>query len=137
MRVIFSFTDTDPEDITGLDYHGVTNRGSKSIVLINYNDGEQQLPDDSFPMDILITEVAENIFEIRTFIKRNYDKVQNRKCMNNKTLYISLLICSTQHTVPKKRTSYWCEYMKVPQMEQKHHVVMVNVIFMVFFVGKE
>ena len=57
MRVIFSFTDTDPEDITGLDYHGATNRGSKSVVLINYNDGEQQLPDDSFPMDILITEV--------------------------------------------------------------------------------
>ena len=61
MRVIFSFTDTDPEGIIGLDYHG-TNRGSKSVVLINYKDGEQQLPDDSFPMDILITEVVGNHF---------------------------------------------------------------------------
>ena len=61
MRVIFSFTDTDPEDIIGLDYHS-TKRGSKSVVLINYNDGEQQLPDYSFPMDILITEVVGNHF---------------------------------------------------------------------------
>ena len=31
-----------------------------------------------------------------------------------------------QHTVPKKRTTYWCEFIKVQQLEQKHHVVMVG-----------
>ena len=57
MRVIYSFTDDDPEDITGLDYHGSSNRGTKSVVLINYNDGNQTLPEDSISMDFLVTEV--------------------------------------------------------------------------------
>ena len=54
--MIDSFTDTDPDDFTGLEHHG-SNRGSKSVVLLNYNDDEQQLPDDSISRDILITEV--------------------------------------------------------------------------------
>ena len=57
MRVIYSFTEDDPEDITGLEYHGSTNRGTKSVVLINYNDGNQTLPEDSVSMDFLVTEV--------------------------------------------------------------------------------
>ena len=57
MRVIYSFTDDDPEDITGLDYHGSSNRGTKSVVLINYNDGNQTLSEDSISMDFLVTEV--------------------------------------------------------------------------------
>ena len=60
IRVIFSFTDTDPEDITGLDYHG-TNRGTKSVILLNYNDGGQTLPDDAFHMDFRVTEVSMEI----------------------------------------------------------------------------
>ena len=55
--MIFSFTDTDPEDITGLDYHGGTNRGTKSVILLNYNKGGQTLPDDAFHMDFRVTEV--------------------------------------------------------------------------------
>ena len=57
MRVIYSFTDDDPEDITGLAYHGSSNRGTKSVVLLNYNDGNQTLPEDSISMDFLVTEV--------------------------------------------------------------------------------
>ena len=57
IRVIYSFTEDDPEDITGLEYHGPTNRGTKSVVLINFSDGDQTLPDDSISMDFLITEV--------------------------------------------------------------------------------
>ena len=61
IRVIYSFTDTDPEDITGLDYHGSTNRGSKSVLLLSYNGDDQTLPEDSISMDFLISEVK---FEI-------------------------------------------------------------------------
>ena len=61
MRVIYSFTDDDPEDITGLTYHN-NNRGTKSVVLINYNDGDQTLPEDSISMDFLVTEVS--IFQL-------------------------------------------------------------------------
>ena len=55
IRVIFSFTETDPEDITGLDYHGSSNRGTKSVILLNYNEDSQSLPDDAFSLDILIS----------------------------------------------------------------------------------
>ena len=58
LRVIFSFTDTDPEDITGLDYHGSSNRGTKSVILLNYNEGGQTLPDYAFHMDFRVTEVC-------------------------------------------------------------------------------
>ena len=57
IRVIFSFTDTDPEDITGLDYHGGDNRGAKSVLLLSHNDSNQTLPEDSISMDFLISEV--------------------------------------------------------------------------------
>ena len=57
-RVIYSFTDTDPEDITGLDYHGNTNRGTKSVILLNYNEDGQSLPEDAFSIDILVSEVC-------------------------------------------------------------------------------
>ena len=63
MRVIYSFTDVDPEDITGLEYHGSTNRGTKSVVLINNNDGNQTLPDDTITMDFLITEVCVSVYQ--------------------------------------------------------------------------
>ena len=56
--MIFSFTDSDPEDITGLDYHGSSNRGTKSVILLNYNEGGQTLPDDAFHMDFRVTEVC-------------------------------------------------------------------------------
>ena len=56
IRVIYSFTEDDPEDITGLEYHG-TNRGTKSVVLINYSDGDKTLPDDTISMDFLVAEV--------------------------------------------------------------------------------
>ena len=64
IRVIFSFTDTDPEDITGLDYHGSSNRGTKSVILLNYNGGSQTLPDDAISMDIIMSEVCANNLEI-------------------------------------------------------------------------
>ena len=57
IRVIYSFTDTDPEDITGLDYHGSSNRGTKSVLLLSYNNVNQTLPEDSISMDFLISEV--------------------------------------------------------------------------------
>ena len=56
--MIYSFTDTDPEDITGLDYHGSSNRGTRSVVLLYYNDIAESLPDDAISMDIVITEVS-------------------------------------------------------------------------------
>ena len=61
IRVIYSFTDTDPEDITGLDYHGSSNRGTKSVILLNYNEGGQTLPEDAFHMDFRVTEVCMEI----------------------------------------------------------------------------
>ena len=57
IRVIYSFSEDDPEDITELEYHGPTNRGTKSVALINYNDGNQTLPEDSISMDFIITDV--------------------------------------------------------------------------------
>ena len=65
-RIIYSFTDTDPEDITGLDYHGNTNRGTKSVVLLNYNDIAEDLPEDAISMDILISDVC---FKYPAFLK--------------------------------------------------------------------
>ena len=56
--MIFSFTDTDPEDITGLDYHGSSNRGTKSVILLTYNDDDQALPEDAISLEILISEVT-------------------------------------------------------------------------------
>ena len=67
IRVIFSFTDTDPEDITGLDYHGSANRGSKSVLLLNYNGDDQTLPEDSISMDFLISEVKYEMFTCHSF----------------------------------------------------------------------
>ena len=55
--MIFSFTDTDPDDITGLDYHGSSNRGTKSVILLTYNDDDQTLPEDAISLEILISEV--------------------------------------------------------------------------------
>ena len=57
IRVIYSFTDTDPENITGLSYHGSDNRGTKSVILLSYNDDGQTLPEDSINVDILVPEV--------------------------------------------------------------------------------
>ncbi len=57
MRVIYSFTNEDPDDITGLSYHGSNNRGTKSLALLSYNDGVQTLPDDAIIVDFRVTEV--------------------------------------------------------------------------------
>ena len=57
-RIIFSFTDEDPDDETGLSYHGSSNRGTKSVVLLSYHDEHQNLPDDVISMDILVSEVS-------------------------------------------------------------------------------
>ena len=64
IRVIYSFTDTDPEDITGLDYHGGSNRGTRSVILLYYNDVAESLPDDVVSMDIVITEVSLNRYKM-------------------------------------------------------------------------
>ena len=62
IRVIFSFT--DPENVTGLDYHGSSNRGSKSVLLLNYNGDSQSLPDDAISLDVVVSEVCANNVEI-------------------------------------------------------------------------
>ena len=64
IRVIFSFTETDPEDITGLDYHGSSNRGTKSVILLNYNGGSQNLPEDAISLDVVVSEVCGSNVEI-------------------------------------------------------------------------
>lgn len=69
MRVIFSFTDTDPDDITGLSYHGNENRGTKSLILRSHNEGSQSLPEDSVSMDILVTEVRMSDFVSPGFLR--------------------------------------------------------------------
>ena len=82
MRVIYSFTDDDPEDITGLAYHGSSNRGTKSVVLINYNDGNQTLPEDSISMDFLITEVGFLNYLCKSFLLIHH-KVTKTQQFNN------------------------------------------------------
>ena len=72
IRVIFSFTDTDPEDITGLDYHGSSNRGTKSVILLTYNDDDQTLPDDAISWEILVSEV--------TFCYNSANGIRQEKC---------------------------------------------------------
>ena len=69
IRVIFSFTDTDPEDVTGLDYHGSSNRGSKSVLLLNYNGDSQNLPEDAISLDVVVSEVCASNVEI---LKKNW-----------------------------------------------------------------
>lgn len=32
-----------------------------------------------------------------------------------------------QVEVPRRRTTYWCEFIKVPHLNQKHHAVMVRI----------
>ena len=72
IRVIFSFTDTDPEDITGLDYHGSSNRGTKSVLLLTYNPNDQTLPDDTISWEILVSEV--------TFCYNSANGIRQEKC---------------------------------------------------------
>ena len=74
MRVIYSFSEDDLEDITGLEYHGSTNRGTKSVVLINFSDESQTLPEDSISMDFLVTEVRFPRLDCFC-LKRQQDKI--------------------------------------------------------------
>ena len=121
IRVIFSFTDTDPEDITRLQYHESTNRGTKSVILLTYNDDGQTLPDNAISMDFLITEVCHFIVTacvcFLTVLNTDYLEIQ---------IITTHFYPTFKNTLSRKRTTYWCEYLKVPQMEQKHHVVMVS-----------
>ena len=79
IRMIFSFTDTDPEDITGLDYHGNSNRGTKSVILLNYNGGSQTLPEDAISLDVVVSEVCGNQFEIIKISAFSWTKVHFSK----------------------------------------------------------
>ena len=79
IRMIFSFTDTDPDDITGLDYHGSSNRGTKSVILLNYYGGGQSLPEDAISLDVVVSEVCGNKFEIIKISAFSWTKVHFSK----------------------------------------------------------
>ena len=99
IRVIFSFTDTDPDDITGLDYHGSFNRGTKSVIVLNYNGGSQSLPEDAISLDVVVSEVCGNKFEIINIIlhvaffwnKLHYYRPQ-RSCDRVMILHLSVIL---------------------------------------------
>jgi len=50
-RLIYAFGDTDPTNnvLSSLNYHGATNRGVKSVYLL---DTASKIPDESLPDDL-------------------------------------------------------------------------------------
>jgi len=60
--VIYAFGDTDPTNnvLTSSNYHGATNRGVKSVYLL---DAASKIPDESLPddlqyFDLTVTDVS-------------------------------------------------------------------------------
>ena len=55
-RIIWAFSDDDPisGNLNWANYHGTKNRGSRSVLLVNYNPqvSVAELPDDAFSFDI-------------------------------------------------------------------------------------
>ena len=66
MRIIYSWHDRDPEEATGLAYHGRSQRGSKSLSLVNFVEEDvMTLPPDAFYVDLHFDKVTSQLYIYR------------------------------------------------------------------------
>ncbi len=58
LRVIWSYSTLDPLQTVGLAYHGGSQRGSRSLQLLNNQATPPKKPDDAFSFDLFFDQVT-------------------------------------------------------------------------------
>lgn len=60
VRLIYAYGSTDPTDnvLSSSDYHGATNRGSKSVYLLDPESPVTSIPNDAVTYDLVMDNVS-------------------------------------------------------------------------------
>jgi hypothetical protein len=98
VRIIWSYRAEDPSSEDDLTYHGLNQRGTKSVQLIGVPPSTDPLPQDTWTFDLKMNVTIPHTYE------------------------------GEDGTLLPADTTYWCQYNLIPVMEQTNFLVKIEPI---------